>query len=67
MTMANRIKALPPFPEDGDVEARLRAMEARNALLIEALANMAEAWQHVRNEPVPEIEDVIKACRAQAA
>lgn len=64
MTMANRIKALPPFPEDGNVQDRLAAVEARNALLVEALANMAEAWMHVRNEPVPEIEDVIRACKA---
>lgn len=64
MTMASKLKMLPAFPEDGDAEATVRALAARNALLVEALANMAEAWMQVRNEPVPEIEEVIRVCRA---
>ena len=67
MTMANRLKALPPLPEDGDPEATLRAVQARNDLLAEALKNMCEAWRMLRGETLPEMDEVLKACRIPEA
>lgn len=69
MNMSERMKALPPLPppEAPDAEALAIALEARNALLADALANFHEAWVHVRGTPVPEIEDVIRICRVRRA
>lgn len=65
MSVADKLKALPPFPDrPEDVQARLVALEARNELLAEALGNFCEAWQLLRGEYPPEVADVLRACKA---
>lgn len=64
MTMANRIKELPPLPTRDNAAARVVALEARNALLADTLRNVCEAWHLLRGEYPAEIHEVVEACRA---
>jgi hypothetical protein len=64
MTMANRIRELPPLPPRENAVARAVALEARNALLADTLRNFCEAWHMLRGEYPAEVNEVIEACRA---
>ena len=68
MSMADRLRLLPPMPEDpGDAPAVLEALGARNALLCDTLANFCEAWKMLRGEYPEAVAEVIKACRIREA